>query len=186
MRTCTQSKTTLQNLLLLLVLLNMASCGLFRHTEKEKTTAPNNTVSSSPKKYKAVSEKLGFNVDEKCNLKLMAEASEWVGVPYKFGGNTKSGVDCSGLTNALYKNVYSKTIPRVSTDICKTSIQIEKRNLKEGDLVFFKIESKKVSHVGVYLKDNKFIHSSTKKGVIISDLEDVYYKKTFHSAGRIE
>ena len=170
----------LKQLYFITILFSVASCGIFRKSEKETKPV------SLKAKYKMYSEKLGFGVDEKCNLKLMEEVVNWLGVPYKFGGETKKGIDCSGLTNAIYKSVYNKTIPRVSLDIYEASDEIKKKHLTEGDLVFFKIERKKVSHVGVYLKDNKFIHSSAQKGVIISDLEEDYYQKTFYKAGRIK
>lgn len=119
---------------------------------------------------------------------LYVESAEWIGVPYRYGGNSKNGVDCSGLTCSIYKKVYHKTLRRNSeeqrTKDCK---RIAKRKLQEGDLVFFHNGKKKreASHVGIYLKDKKFIHASTGQGVIVSSLEEPYYKKCWMEGGRV-
>lgn len=136
--------------------------------------------------YAGYSRKLGFPVDKNCNKKLMETSASWLGVPYKYGGASKSGVDCSGLVCSIYKDVYGKQLPRTSTDMYDKYDKVKESNLKEGDLVFFNYDSKKVSHVGIYLKDDKFIHASTKKGVIIGDLNDPYNKKYFLRGGRVE
>jgi murein DD-endopeptidase / murein LD-carboxypeptidase len=95
-------------------------------------------------------------------------------------------VCCSGLTCKLYESVYAKKISRASRDIYASSKEIDLADLKEGDFVFFKIESKNISHVGVYLLNNKFVHASTKKGVMINDLNEPYYKKYFYKGGRLK
>lgn len=120
---------------------------------------------------------------------LYKEVESWLGTPYKYGGQSKSGTDCSGLVVEVYKKVYGKKLYRSSYEIYEKNCKhIKKKDLKEGDLVFF-ITSKKgkrINHVGIYLKDNKFVHSSTKKGVIITDLSEDYYVKHFVGAGRVE
>ena len=133
--------------------------------------------------------KLGMDIDLTDNHKLYIEAAEWMGVPYRYGGESKKGVDCSGLTAHIYKKVYRKKLERSSEEQRSSNCyKITKRNLKEGDLVFFSNNKskKKAPHVGIYLKNNKFIHSSTSQGVIISDLEENYYHKYWLSAGRVK
>jgi lipoprotein Spr len=180
----------LKYIFLSLSLFLLASCSISKKSAQVKPESSANTIKESPippiPSYQGYSEKLGFEVDENCNVRLMEESVNWLGVPYKYGGTTKEGVDCSGLTGELYKAVFNKAIPRVSKDIYEKSEQIEKQNLCEGDIVYFYLEGKNESHIGVYLKNNKFIHASTKKGVIISDLDEEYYKKTFCGAGRIK
>lgn len=131
---------------------------------------------------------LGIDIDQKDNHKLYIESSKWIGTPYRNGGNSKKGIDCSGLTAHIYNKVYHKKIERnCDRQLKKNCYKISKRNLKEGDLVFFRNRnSKKASHVGIYLKNNKFIHASTSKGVIISDLDEYYWKKYWLSGGRIK
>jgi lipoprotein Spr len=111
---------------------------------------------------------------------------EWIGVNYCYGGKSKSGVDCSGFANLLYEQVYGIKLLRVSTEIYRSSSKVKRKDLAQGDLVFFKTNGKsRVNHVGVYLWDGYFVHSSTKYGVIISTLNEGYYQKTFVSGGRV-
>lgn len=115
---------------------------------------------------------------------LRIEIDAWLGVPYKYGGLDKKGVDCSGLTCAIYKSVYGKIIPRTSKQQYELCKKITVNELMAGDLVFFKIETTDVSHVGVYLQNKQFIHASVAKGVVVSDLNDPYYSRYFTGAGR--
>lgn len=140
--------------------------------------------------YKALAKasvRLGVDINLEDNHKLYLEASEWIGTPYRAGGDNKRGTDCSGLTCQLYKKVYHTKLPRSTDTQKKESNKITKRNLREGDLVFFTSSrsGKQVAHVGIYLKDGKFIHASTSQGVIISRLNEPYYTKHWISGGRI-
>ncbi|MGB0882497.1 MAG: C40 family peptidase [Vicingaceae bacterium] len=120
------------------------------------------------------------------NVKLYSFIDSWYGVRYRYGGMSKSGVDCSGFCNVLYSQVYKKQIKRTTSQLSKDINKVSKGRLKEGDLVFFNISKKKNSHVGVYLKNNKFVHASSSKGVIISSLDNPYYKKTYNKGGRLK
>lgn len=129
-----------------------------------------------------------LNVEENKieNLKLYLFIDEWLGVAYKYGGKNKSGIDCSNFASTIYSNVYTKSLTGTSSSIFNQCTIISKNNLEEGDLVFFKIEGTKISHMGVYLQNNKFVHASTKKGVMIDDLDEDYYKKYYYKGGRIK
>lgn len=121
--------------------------------------------------------------------KLYKEVDAWLGTPYKYGGQSKNGTDCSGLVVELYKAVYNKKLYRSSYEIYEKNCNpIKKKELREGDLVFFitNKNGKRINHVGLYLKDNKFIHSTTQRGVIITDLLENYYVKHFVAAGRVK
>ncbi|MBA3662777.1 MAG: C40 family peptidase [Bacteroidetes bacterium] len=144
--------------------------------DKPETTVTGNTLE----------EKLGITSKEIKQSKLYSFIDEWYGAPYKYGGCLKSGVDCSCFTDLLYESVYDRKTARSSGDIFKECDKISNENLKEGDLVFFITNGKSISHVGIYLKNDKFVHASSSKGVIISDLKEAYYKKTFYSAGRLK
>ncbi|MEI2739950.1 MAG: NlpC/P60 family protein [Chitinophagaceae bacterium] len=117
---------------------------------------------------------------------LLESVDEWYGVRYRTGGNTKSGVDCSGFTVAVYASVYGIMLPRVSREQYRTSRKISTTELQEGDLVFFNTNGSGVSHVGVYLGNNKFIHASVSRGVMVNDLFEPYYLKRYYGAGRID
>ena len=131
--------------------------------------------------------RLGIDIDMKDNHALYVESGHWIGVPYRGGGTTKRGVDCSGLTSAIYKKVYRKSLERNSDDQRKKDCRkVKKSKLKEGDLVFFHNgrKKKRATHVGIYRKDRKFIHASTSQGVIISTLDEEYWDKPWLSGGR--
>lgn len=131
---------------------------------------------------------LGIDIDYDDNHQLYVEASKWIGTPYRYGGNSRAGVDCSGLVCAVYKKVYKKDLKRSADEqYRKDCIHISKRNLREGDLVFFKgsRRSRKASHVGIYLKDGLFIHASTQSGVVIDRLTQDYYERMWLSGGRV-
>lgn len=118
------------------------------------------------------------------DFRLYSFADQWIGVPYKYGGKDRGGIDCSGFVSRLEKEVYGRELNGPSWSIADNCEKVSKGELHEGDLVFFKIESNKISHVGVYLQNDHFIHASTSKGVIISSLGEKYYAKYFHSFGR--
>jgi cell wall-associated NlpC family hydrolase len=126
-------------------------------------------------------------VEEMNNEKLLQFMEEWYGAKYHFGGNSKNGIDCSAFASLLMTSVYGITnLPRMAKDQYIATLRISKRTLREGDLVFFHTygkKKKKVTHVGVYLCNNKFVHASV-SGVMISDLSDGYYCKHYVGAGR--
>ena len=115
---------------------------------------------------------------------FMSQYEEWKGVKYKYGGNSKRGIDCSAFIQKTFKTKLNIQIPRTTWYQSKVGKQVSKKEAKTGDLVFFKT-GKKSRHVGIYLEDGKFLHVSQKKGVIISTLENVYFKKHFWKVQRI-
>jgi len=132
------------------------------------------------------SQVFGFQVPDKFNSMLYDTLETWLGTPYRAAGMSQSGVDCSGFVTCMYNYVYGlKLNGRRCSDIYKEVEKVDKSELKEGDIVFFKIQHKEVSHVGLYLGNDKFIHSSTSNGVIVSDLNEEYYKKYFWGGGRL-
>lgn len=116
---------------------------------------------------------------------LYYQVYDWIGTRYKYSGSSKKGIDCSGFVSEMYKNAYCIDLSGGSNDIWTKANPIEKSDLLEGDLLFFKIKKGQISHVGIFLGNNKFAHASVKSGVIISDLDETYYKKYFYKGGRI-
>jgi probable lipoprotein NlpC len=147
-------------------------------TPKETTTSKNSKIQE---KYATV---LDVKPSEITNIRLYEFVDQWQGTPYRYGGTTKTGVDCSGFVGSLYLDVYQKSIPRSTNEIEKVTKHINKSSLKEGDVVFFDIDGKKTSHVGVYLQNGRFVHASSSKGVIISNLSNPYYQKSFNRGGK--
>ncbi len=117
---------------------------------------------------------------------LLDNVDSWYGVRYITGGNTKKGVDCSGFTVAVYSDVYGINLPRVSREQYRISRKISTTELEEGDLVFFITKGNGVSHVGIYLGNNKFIHATVHKGIMVNDLSESYYAKRYFGSGRID
>lgn len=162
-----------------------------RRTEAETKTADvkaeDHEKSGSSSVIKATyAERLNVSESDIKNEKLYKFIDEWYAVPYKYAGKDKNGIDCSGFTGVLCSAVYNKKVSASSRSIYEETKRVNVSDLKEGDLVFFIINGKSVSHVGVYLQHNKFVHASTRRGVIISDLDEPYYKKYYHGAGRIK
>jgi murein DD-endopeptidase / murein LD-carboxypeptidase len=150
--------------------------------ESAETTTLKETEKALKEKYSAL---LNVETEKLKNTDLYKFIDEWQDVPYKYGGRSKTGVDCSNLTSLLYNQVFNKNITGSCSGLFSQSNPINAKDLKEGDLVFFKIDGDKISHVGVYLHNNKFVHATTKKGVMINDLDEPYYKKYFFKAARL-
>lgn len=118
---------------------------------------------------------------------LLEEAKRWIGTPYRYGGDDKHGMDCSGLVMTVYRSALDIKLPRSSSEQAEYCSPLQKNQLMPGDLLFFCTgSSKKISHVGIYIGDNKMVHSSTSSGVVVSDLAADYYVNTYAGAGSVE
>ncbi len=131
------------------------------------------------------SQVLGFDVKNVFDNQVFDIVADWMGTPYRYAGKNEDGIDCSGFVNMVVKKVTGNIAGINSLDMYNNSKHISRDRLKPGDLVFFKTRGRRVSHVGIYLGDDKFAHSSTSNGVIVSDLNEEYYKKRFVKGGRI-
>lgn len=120
------------------------------------------------------------------NKKLYNFINEWEGTKYKFGGLSKSGVDCSGFVYLLYKEVYGKQIPRNTGKQVEIIKRKYENQLREGDLIFFDFDNKKFSHVGVFLQNGYYVHASTRRGVMVQKLRDPYTYKYFSRGGSVK
>lgn len=138
-------------------------------------------VSSIQFKYAQL---LNRNVEEITNTSLYNFIEEWWETRYRYGGSTKSGIDCSAFTGLLMSSVFAIKLPRTAREQYSQCEKVGRDDMQEGDLVFFNTRGG-VSHVGVYLGDVYFVHASTNNGVIISRLDDPYYEKRFIGAGKI-
>ncbi len=119
------------------------------------------------------------------NTKLYQFVYEWIGTPYRLGGKTKKGIDCSKFAYEVYDKVFNTTLGYNSRNIYTQVTPVKKEELKSGDLVFFKIRSKNITHVGVYIGDDKFAHASSSRGVMISNLNEAYWKRYYFDGGRV-
>jgi len=134
--------------------------------------------------YDKFSRILGMKLDGTEDPDLLTAVDEWLGTPYRMGGCSKNGIDCSCLVKTIYEDVYGIRLTRTSRDIFAEITPVEKEDLQEGDILCF-ANRRRISHVGIYLKDGKFVHASVRQGVTISSLSSKYYQKRFAGAGRI-
>jgi len=123
--------------------------------------------------------------DQLQNTLLLENIDDWYGIPYHYGGTTKKGIDCSAFVDSIFATVFGIMLPRTAREQYKVTRRISRTELEEGDLLFFNTRGG-ISHVGIYLKNNKFIHASVSMGVTISDIFDPYYLKRFVGAGRVK
>ncbi len=115
---------------------------------------------------------------------VVTVAKKYIGTPYKYGGTSPKGFDCSGFVGYSYKKL-GKSLPRTTASMYKKGKKVKKSNLKKGDLIFFKTYKKGASHVGIYIGSNQFIHSSSSKGVKVDKLSNSYWKTKYYGAKRI-
>ncbi len=118
--------------------------------------------------------------------KFIMEIENSLGIPYRLGGETPRGMDCSGFVKYIFQKTLDITLPRKVSALKIFGNHKDRKNLQFGDLVFFNnIESPNISHVGIYLDSNQFAHASLSKGVIISSLDESYYNKRYAGARRV-
>lgn len=118
---------------------------------------------------------------------LEEAARRWLGTPYRYGGESRSGVDCSGFTCAIFKEVTGIKLPRSAREQADFCRRIDRHELMLGDLVFFtsKRRGNRINHVAIYLGNNKIIHATSSQGVAISDLNEKYWTDHFNRCGRV-
>ena len=117
---------------------------------------------------------------------LSEQQYEWAGTPYGFGGSGRKGVDCSGFVQTTFFDRFGIKLPRQTKDQANYGQYIDKADIQTGDLVFFKTgRGPNGYHVGIYVKEDKFLHASTKGGVIYSSLNSDYWRKAYWQARRI-
>jgi probable lipoprotein NlpC len=156
------------------------------HTRKAVLKGePGEIVKPQPSIAEKYSEIMGVDKNAIQNGRLYAFIDQWMGTPYKFGGQDKDGVDCSALTQLLEQQVYGINIPRSTGQQINIIKRKYEEELIEGDLVFFDYDGKKFSHVGVYLQNGYYVHASTSKGVMIAQLHDPYTYKYFSRCGSV-
>lgn len=190
--------------LLTLLSFLLASCAMPTRNGYDRTTGSykNSSTTSSKKKVKKqrpsnaaqedVASKALDSADKVAKTAAAEKASgsdwetaakPWLGTPYKYGGSTKKGVDCSGFVLNMYKEVRGKDMPHNAATMYDQGKKISRDDLREGDLVFFG-SFWKIDHVGIYLNGDRFVHASSSRGVMISPMDDSYWKPRYQGARR--
>jgi len=114
---------------------------------------------------------------------LLDQYNDWAGTPYRLGGNNRSGIDCSAFTQITFKERFGVEIQRTTLAQLNSGASVSKQQLRAGDLVFFQTGYKQ-RHVGIYLQEGKFLHASTSRGVMVSRLDNPYWRKHYWTARR--
>ena len=187
-------RNTIQSALFLLMMA-ASSCTVTRQPVSAIYFPENTVVAEVTPEMEALAGKISKRIQMpveagRDNVGLYAFVADWLGTPYRFGSMSKRGTDCSGFVYNLYQTVYEGGFNRGSAaSIMSKTEKVRKKDLEEGDLVFFNINNRtggRASHVGVYLKDGYFVHASTSRGVIISSLREPYYSRHWLSGGRLK
>ena len=140
-----------------------------------QTSPPNYSYSPPPQPVATLNQQQTLSL-------LYRQYQQWAGTPYRLGGNSHSGLDCSAFVQQTYQTLFGITMPRTTSQQILQGHPIKRSELKSGDLVFFR----KGSHVGIYLEDDKFLHVSTKIGVTISSMHNSYWSRYFWHAVRVK
>jgi murein DD-endopeptidase / murein LD-carboxypeptidase len=147
--------------------------------KKNESQKKNDTVAQGNTSSPSVTAK---NFDQQ---KMMDAILAWMGTPYELGGNSKSGIDCSGFTQHIFKESAGMDLPRTTETQVKLGSPVSQDELKFGDLIFFNTTGQNPSHVGIYIGDDMFAHASVSFGVTLSSLYSSYYKKRYTEARRV-
>ncbi len=159
--------------LLLMVLLTISGCSTRNSVRIAETSSVVRIVSA-------------VRLSDSSTIKdaLLKQYAEWHGTPYRMGGLDKRGIDCSGFAYITFRSKLGYSIPRTTKSQAQSGRYVPLKDLRIGDLVFFKT-SIRYNHVGIYLGDRQFLHASSSKGVMISGLNETYWKKHYWTARRI-
>lgn len=160
--------------------------GITEKKEKESSWTDNFSIEALSKLSFKYALKLDLPVEELSNFQLLKFIDDWYGVKYRYGGDSKSGIDCSAFTRRLLNEVFCIYVGRVVPDQFQSGREIHRSELRMGDLVFFHTSNRRsnLSHVGFYLGNNRFVHATVSKGVMIDNLDNPYYRNAYRKSVR--
>lgn len=171
-------------LLSLLVLFGLVGCSSFSSTYSMKGAAISEPVpKNSPVFLPSVTE-IDVNNPNEIRAQLLKQLDEWQGVPYRYGGLSKKGVDCSGFTYLTFAEQFGIRLPRTTGAQVKKGIVVSQEELLPGDLIFFHTGYKQ-RHMGVYVGKKQFMHASSSRGVMVSRLDNPYWQSTYWHSRRV-
>lgn len=160
---------------------SVTSCKSHKKSKKEDPVYVGETIEIKGKKKKD-------KKDNSIGQRIADECVTWIGTPYGYGCQQKGvATDCSGMVITVYEQIAEVKLPRNSAQQADYCDNLKEKDVKPGDLVFFATgnDKKKVSHVGVMIDKEKFVHASGSKGVIMSEMTTPYYIRTFIKYGRV-
>lgn len=158
-------------LLLLSVIAMLSGCG----------TTPNQPTKTVDVYPSSKTDEANYYDEIQAMLMLYQQHEAWHGTPYRIGGISRSGIDCSGFVQVTFRDLFGMNLPRTTEQQLRVGQPIHRAQLQSGDLVFFR----NGRHVGIYLEDHKFLHASTTRGVIISSLKNTYWSRNYWQAVKV-
>jgi cell wall-associated NlpC family hydrolase len=161
-------------------------CMVSAHAAPSSTSSDDLEIYLSDNGFINKISKVSQNVGNKAS-DLVLNAMGFLGVPYRRGGSDDNGFDCSGFVRSMYEQTLGKALPRSAREQAEATEKIDKKDLQPGDLVFFNTMRQTFSHVGIYVGDNKFIHSPRPgKQVKVEDMRQSYWLSRFTGARRVD
>lgn len=174
------------------ILITFLFCSVLVSCGTTKTIAPRDSSAQAPKENSASRESSHTNHTNSTKADQIVDfAKGYLGTKYRYGGTTNAGMDCSGLIYTSFINAGDIFLPRTTKELANEGKRISKRQIQKGDLLFFRTAKLKraINHVGLVIDDTsgniKFIHASTSKGVMVSQLDEAYWSKAFAKAQRV-
>ena len=173
-------------LILMSLVATLPSCRSSKGSSKDMHTSKTEQLRKGRKKHDKNDKDV--KLTDKARKRIVAAAYDWLGTPYGYGMAEKGkACDCSGMVVSIYEQVTGAKLPRNSAQQSEFCHSLKKKDVMIGDLCFFATgkDPDRISHVGIMIDENNFIHSSTSKGVVISDITQPYYVRTFKGYGRV-
>ncbi|GHA39723.1 NlpC/P60 family protein [Photobacterium aphoticum] len=158
----------------------LTGCSSTPEQDNADTSSSQATVGKNDPRYTYVP----MNVPLSSSPSFTNVYKEWRGTPYKLGGTTQKGIDCSAFVQVGFADVLNMQLPRTTAEQARKGKWVDIKALKKGDLVFFKT-GRRLRHVGIYMGNSEFLHASTSQGVMISNLKNPYWQRTYWQARRI-
>ncbi len=172
--------------IILIILISFSGCFTphVRYTRPSRSRGEKEKVTSPEKEIEKEQEKTISEMVSESKLKKIVDS--YIGVPYKYTGTTRKGMDCSGFVYRVYTDLGNNDFPRTSSArLSGLGTSVPRREMQPGDLVFFR-KVRRINHVGIYMGDNKFVHASLKKGIIYTSLDNEYFRNRLVRIRRID
>ena len=167
-------------------ILTTAGCSMapYQNSPEDTASRSHSSPKERPQPAKPPTHKPSPSPAELLKASLYQQHQEWKGIPYRLGGMSKRGIDCSALVYLIYRNHMGIQLPRTTQYQAVAGEAIKQGQLRPGDLVFFRT-GRRGRHVGIYIEEGKFLHASVSRGVTISHLSDDYWKSRYWRARRL-
>lgn len=190
------SSLTLQKLFLFVVFgilsIYLTGCGISKRTvvqeQQEEASAPQNNpdIETDSEQQIPMAMAVSSKVENITSIdkQLQNAFQQWEGTPYRYGGESSNGIDCSAFTQQVFRDFFGKEIPRNTRSQLQEGQGIRRKSIKKGDLIFFKTGRRSL-HVGISMGKGDFLHASVSSGVMVSNIAEHYWAVRYLGARRV-